>query len=286
MNPLAELRLIEGIHYRRDAWSEGFTKLGFDVCYKSRHVPRPDDVLLLWNRYRRDECRAREYEASGATVLITENAWLGPEDKENHWFALMVGHHNGAGAWRVGAEERWHLMGIELQPWRKGGSHVLVLPQRGMGEFGVAQPSDWLRRTSDSLAHQKIEFEIHRHPGPRPHPPMDFKNVSAVVTWASGAALKAIVAGIPAFYQMPNWVGATAAVRGFNNLGKPFLGDRLPMLRHLAWAMWRAEEIATGEPLAWVLCKSPYTSTPNIALASMCAQTWRKGSNLLETRPA
>src|SRR5262245_42882427 len=241
--PIAELRLIEGVHYRRDAWMAGFHKLGYQVCYHARHVPRPDDVLLLWNRYRYNEQRALEYEKSGATVLITENAWLGPEEKNAHWFALAIGHHNGAGAWRVGSPERWASMSLELKPWRRSGKHVLLLPQRGMGEDGVRQPEGWLLRTKDKLISRNYDCLTHFHPGARPHPPIDFTDVWCAVTWASGAAIKALVEGVPVFYEFPYWVGAKAAKFGLEEM-EPWRGDRLPMFQELAWAMWRAEEIA------------------------------------------
>lgn len=280
--PLAEIRLIEGVHYRREAFAEGFSRLGFSVTFNSRHVPRRDDVLVLWNRYKRDEMRAREYESSGAQVLITENAWLGPEEKDRHWFALSVGHHNGAGMWRVGDDQRWADMEIPLSPWREKGKHILVLPQRGMGEIGVAQPLGWLSRTLEKLAlATERPILVRYHPGIRPHAQIDFSGTWCVVTWASGAALKAIIAGIPCFYELPHWVGAMAAVRGLD-IERPFVGDRLPMLRQLAWAMWRADEIATGDPLAWLLCKSPSTSIENSAPGSMSAPIWRRGLRPLE----
>jgi hypothetical protein len=290
--PLAELRLIEGVHYRRDAFAEGFRKLGFDVVYHSRHVPKKGDVLVLWNRYSRDEMRAREYEASRATVLVTENAWIGPEEKDKHWFALCVGHHNGAGCWRVGSDDRWDGMGIELKPWRERGNCFLILPQRGMGERGVAQPAGWLARTQERtgamirIANRNLDTRVRFHPGIRPHPPIDFTGVHGCLTWGSGAAIKALLEGIPVFYELQHWVGATAAVRGFDNLNAPFLGDRLPMFRQLAWAMWRAEEIATGEPLAWLLCKSLSTSTENSEPENTSAPIWRRGSGALVTFPA
>jgi hypothetical protein len=176
-------------------------------------------------------------------------------------------------------------MGIDLKPWRKSGSYVLILPQRGMGEDGVRQPEGWLQRTKNKLLEANYDCVVHYHPGQRPHPPIDFGDAICVVTWASGAAIKALVEGIPAFYELPHWVGATASVRGFNQLDRPFYGDRLPMFRDLAWAMWRAEEIATGEPLAWLLCKSLSTSIENSARESTSAPTWRKGSGDWVTSP-
>lgn len=263
--PIAELRLIDGVHYRRDSFTSGLQKLGYTVAFsRPPTLIKPDDVLILWNRYWRDEARARAYETAGATVLITENAWIGPEEKDKHWFALCKNHHNGVGSWRVGDDARWDKFEIELKPWRTTGKDILVLPQRGMGERGVAQPLGWMQSVTERLwtsTTRPVRFR--HHPGLRPHPEIDFENVWACVTWASGAAIKALIAGIPVFYELPHWIGAMAAVKGINGLERPFLGDRLPMFRQLAWAMWRNEELASGEAFEWLLCKSPSMSAQN-----------------------
>jgi hypothetical protein len=75
------------------------------------------------------------------------------------------------------------------------------------------------------------------------------------VTWGSGAGIKSIVAGIPVFHEMPNWIGAPAAKLGLDDIEQPFLGDRQPMLNRLAWAQWDLDEIASGEAISWV-CRS------------------------------
>lgn len=249
----ASLLLHQTLHYARESFAEGLSKLGYRTSFDYA-PPSPGSVLVCWNRYSRDEHKIRAYEASGAQVLIAENAWIGPEEKDKHLFAICRSHHNGAGTWHVGQEDRWAKLGTELKPWRTNGDAILVLPQRGMGEEGIAQPKGWadriearLRRVTD----RPIRFR--KHPGIRPHPEIDFSGVHAVVTWASGAGIKAIVAGVPVFYELPDWIGAPAAKLGIEEIEQPFLGDRLPMLRRLAWAMWDAEEIAAGEPFRCLL---------------------------------
>jgi hypothetical protein len=253
----AELRLVDAPHYRRDAFADGLASLGYTVSLARNDAPKPNDVLVLWNRYSRDEFRARAYEHVGASVLITENAWLGPEEKDRHLFALCKGHHNGAGSWPVGPDNRWARLSISLKPWRTEGDHILVLPQRGMGEVGVRMPKGWTAEALSRLARAtKLPVKVQMHPGPRPHPEIDFSGALAAVTWASGAAIKAIVAGIPVFHDFKDWIGAPAARFGTDDLANPFLGDRMPMLNRLAWAQWSAAELATGEPFKWLL-KSP-----------------------------
>lgn len=255
----AEIRLVDGVHYARDDFAEGLERLGFQTMWRGSFDPSPGDVLVIWNRYYRDEARARHFERNGGTVIVTENAWLGPEEKDQHHFALCRGHHNGAGSWEVGDYDRWPKLGIELAPWRSDGKHILLLPQRGLGEEGVAMPRHWPMRIIDrlrSVTNRPVKWN--QHPGQRPHPPIDFADAWAVVTWGSGAALKAIIAGVPAFYDMPNWIGASAAIKGVDHIEAPYLGDRMPMLRKLSWAMWDRNEIASGEPFKWLLSPSSF----------------------------
>jgi hypothetical protein len=242
----------ESFHYRRDAFETGLRKLGYEIVSQPCARPNAGDVLVLWNRYARDEDHARRYENAGAMVLIAENAWLGPEEKEQHHFAICRNHHNGAGTWHVGPEPR--PLGVNVTPWRQAGTHILVLPQRGMGERGVAQPSNWLTTVLDGLGRVTDRpVKVHAHPGQRPHPPIDWSDTYAAVIWASGAGIKAIVAGIPVFHTFGNWIGKDAAVYGIGRLDQPFMGDRRPMLHKLSWAQWTSEEISKGTPFECLL---------------------------------
>jgi hypothetical protein len=230
-------------------------KLGYKVFSSYQH-PNPGDCLVLWNRMPRHEQYAREYEKCGAQVLIAENAWLGPDEKFEHWFALCLNHHNGCGKWYEGLEKRWPKLGVTLKPWRKHGQHILVLPQRGIGERGVAMPRDWTAKVTRRLRkYTDRPIRVRSHPGKRPHPPLepDLENCHAVVTWGSGAAIKALVMGIPVIYEMVDWIGGDAATFGISNIEKPYLDDRERMFESLAWAQWTGEEIASGEPFRWLL---------------------------------
>jgi hypothetical protein len=245
-------RLPPSPHYRRDAFAAGLARCGYEITDDYSH-PSPGDVLVLWNRYFRDEVWARKYEDVGGKVLVTENAWLGPEAKPLHHFALCAGHHNGAGKWCVGETPR-PLDECTLAPWRERGDSILVLPQRGMGEPGIRQERQWLPSVLGRLARiTRRPIVVRHHPGPRPHPPIDFTGHWAAVTWASGAAIKAIIAGCPVFYEFKDWIGGPAASFGLDNLEDPYLGTRRPMLHRLSWAQWTADEIATGEPFKCLL---------------------------------
>lgn len=74
----------------------------------------------------------------------------------------------------------------------------------------------------------------------------DLAHASKVVTWGSGAAVKALMWGIPVESHMPNWV----AQQDNSDFG------RIDMFRKLAWCQWRLSEIEKGVPFAWLLKQS------------------------------
>lgn len=231
---------------------------GFDILWRPKPDPAPADVLILWNRKGGDLKYAATYERAGARVLIAENAYIGRHhDGSQKSFALAWGHHNGRGQWPVGPDDRWPLFQTDLADWRDDGGHVLVLPQRGIGEPGIAMPPTWQRDVHFRLRKlTRREIRIRRHPGGNrsaAEPYDDLRGAWCAVTWGSGAAIKALAAGIPVFHELKGWIGAPAATFGALDLETPNTGDRLAMFRRLAWAQWSQAEIQTGEAFEWLL---------------------------------
>jgi len=64
-----------------------------------------------------------------------------------------------------------------------------------------------------------------------------------------------MVWGIPAVYGYRDWIGADAAtpIDVFLARALNLVQDRVRMFQRLAWAMWRTDEIATGEPFKCLL---------------------------------
>lgn len=248
MKPRACLLIRRDVKARFQAFRSGLSECSFDVRDAVFESPQPGDVLVIWNRHRHNGLAA-QFERVGARVLVAENGWLNRTDGEKR-IALCLSHHNGAGQWFEGPEDRWTPLGIELKPWCRGAGHILVLEQRGIGEPGIAMPRDWVPRTISQL--QRVtnrKIVVRRHPGNHePMPEPDWRDCWAAVTWASGAGIKAVIAGVPVFYGLENWIGGLAAKLGYDDLESPFMGDRLPMLRRLAHAQWSLNELASGEP--------------------------------------
>lgn len=233
---IAWLALRDGSPYRRDAFSAGLKRLGYRVCLGRTMHPGPSDILVIWNRYGESDHAASRFEEAGLPVIVAENATWGKEFAGDRWYSLTLGAHNTRSRFPIGDHSRFDSLGVDLMPWRTEGETV-VLMQRGIGPAGVAMPRGWT-----------APGRIRRHPGLSPCVPLaeDLAQCGRVVTWGSGAAVKALTWGIPVESHMPNWI----AQQDNTDAG------RLAMFRELAWSARRISEIESGEAFEWLL-KSP-----------------------------
>lgn len=240
-------------HYRREAFEAGLKTLGEPASHEQC------DLLVIWNRYGGWDVDASQVEKRGGTVLVVENGYLGNEFAGGRWYAISRGQHNGAGTWPEGGPERWDALGVELAPWREG-REIVVLPQRGIGRFDVAMPMNWTSDTVTKLGKlTKRPVRVREHPGVNPCIPLaeDLADAHAVVTWGSGAALKALALGVPVYHDFPRWIGAGASLRLGMPMDAPLRSTeaRLAMFRRLAWAMWPLEQITSGEAFRCILAR-------------------------------
>ncbi len=239
--------LRPSLHYRRECFDAGLRAVGFQVV-KELHHPDPGDVVLTWNRYGAGEEIARHFEQHGATALVVENGYLGKAWRGGEWFALAIGHHNGAGRWCDGGPQRWDSFGVDLPPYRTGGTETIIFAQRGIGESRVRSPEHWAEQVRG-----RIGGRIRAHPGLHVVKPLeaDLADARECVTWNSGAALRALEMGVPCWHAFKGWIGAPAS-RLLSEWGAEPQRDeaaRLAMFRRLAWAMWTLDEIKTGAPI-------------------------------------
>jgi len=242
--PKALCLLRADIAYRRSAFCNGLEACGFEVVPA---IPKPTaaDALLIWNRYGDFDVIARQFEHVGATVFVAENGWLGKQWHDKQWYTLCIGHHCGAGRWNYRGDWRWDSWGVSMSPWRTEGERV-ILAQRGIGESGIASPKDWAEKIRGEFGGR-----IRPHPGDNPRKtavPLDedLKDAGEVLTWTSGAALRALLLGIPVRCAFERWIGRSAAsdLRGSLNRDD---SARLNMFRRLAWSMWTLPEIENGD---------------------------------------
>lgn len=239
------------VHYRHEAFSAGLRAAGYEVRRETPVAAKPGDVLLIWNRYGQYHDIASRFERQGGTVVVAENGYIGKDEHGQQRYALARSAHNGAGEWECGEANRFAELGIELQPWRADGGHVLVCPNRSFGMPGMIMPCDWARDVANRL--KKLtgrEIRVRPHPGnvPAKRPLADdLKGAWAVVIWGSSVGVQALVGGIPVICESPYWIckEAAGALNEIDALGtKP---DRLSALNRMAWAQWTLAEIESGK---------------------------------------
>lgn len=235
----AWLNLRHAVPKRRAAFVKGLERVGYKVLEDVTTRPGERDILVTWNRIGAGKLAALAFESRGRPVLVTENAAWGNDFGFGHWYTVARRFHNTAGMFPIGSHDRWDDMGIDLLPWRTGGETV-ILPQRGIGPPEVAMPLDWAQRVKASTG-----ARIRPHPGTGRCIPLDrdLDKAGHVITWGSGAAIKALMLGIRVTSHMPNWIGEQ------DNTDE----GRLAMFRRLAHAQWRLSEIETGEPFKRLL---------------------------------
>lgn len=230
MQRRAFLNLRFTVPERQRAFQQGLKKNGFDVVHGTTNHPESQDIFVSWNRIHAGDVAASEFEKRGLPVLICENASWGNSFAGKQWYTMARNYHNVAVRFPIGDHSRWDSLNVELEPFRKIGETV-ILPSRGLGSQRYRMPPNWLA----SVSHLG---RVRNHPGRMDSLPLekDLKDCGKAITWGSGAAIKALLMGIPVQAFQPEWIGWQ------NNSD----AGRLQMFRSLAWAQWEMHEIESG----------------------------------------
>jgi len=243
--------------YRREVFVSGLKALGYRVTAAAPSVTRPEDLVVIWNRYAVFERLADRHEARGGTVVVAENGYFQRPHFGGTHFALAIGGHNGQGRWPAGDPQRWNALGIEVKPWRASGTHVLVCPNRAFGRRGYVMPPTWANDVVAKLRRvTKRPIRVRPHPGnveaTRPLAE-DLRDAWTMVIWSSSTGVHSLVAGVPVVCCSPAWICKGAAAAQLAQVDNPPMPERLPHFERLATAQWTGDEIRTGEAFARLL---------------------------------
>lgn len=236
----AWLNLRYTVPERLRAFVTGIERHGYsaEIGFPDRIGPR--DCFITWNRINMGNVIAQKFQDHGLPVIVAENAAWGNDFLGRRWYSLARNYHNTAGCFLVGDKSRWDKLRFQMDPFRDWAhGKTLILPQRGIGSVPTRMPAGWAQ---SALA--RYGGLVRPHPGKRKSDlEPDLYNVSQVVTWGSGAALKALMRGCRVISEMPNWIGEQ------DNTPE----GRHEMFRRLAWAQWELHEIESGEAFAHLL---------------------------------
>jgi hypothetical protein len=270
----AHLLIRHEPHYRRGSFESGLRACGFQIDGQPRQAPGKGDLLVIWNRYGPGDKLARRWAELGGIVIVAENGLLGRHHAGGNWYSLALGAPAAGGgviAHARAGENRAAAIRAEFGEWRRGGREVIVLGQRGIGPPGIASPELWAEgalATVRSTCGKPARIRI--HPGENAATPLeeDLADAHAVVTWSSGAAVRALMMGIPVFYSLTSWIGRGAATwwkREKNELDVVRCDDaaRLETFEKIGRATWSTAEIETGEPFRRLLERAQSPSIPS-----------------------
>lgn len=244
-------------HYRRDAFVTGLQRAGYVVTEKDAKPNDCRDLLVIWNRYGAFEDRANRWEADGGTVLVAENGYMGKDDQGRQYYALAIHGHNGSGWIPMHDDDRFAMLGIKLMPWvDRPQGYDLVCGQRGIGSRLMASPYNWHVQAIKRIP-QPTNVRIRTHPGNLPATTTlesDLAGAQRCIIWSSSSGVKALIAGIPVWYDAPHWICSAGAYPLTGNRGA-FMGDnpdeaRLYAMTCMANGQYSVDELESGGPFA------------------------------------
>ena len=149
--------------------------------------------------------------------------------------------------------KRFNSLGLEVSPWKKNGSKILLAPQSDifMRNFGISQ-KEWITNTVKNLrkfTDRQIVISEKKPTSAEENFESQLKDVYAVIVFNSVAGLQAVMRGIPCFTTIP--CASTYFGRlGIENIEQPlYAEDRLLKFGILADNQFTFDEIKTG--VAW-----------------------------------
>lgn len=251
-------------HYRSEAFAAGLARAGYQVIPTQPYYPLTSrDLLVIWNRYGEYHRIATEFERRGGLVIVAENGYIGHDADGIQYYALAAHGHNGSGVWPRGDGSRFEKLGIDVLPWRsQEGGHLYIRGQRGIGSPDMASPPAWHRHVAAALEKAGRKVIVDDHPG---KPACDagvtdrtrkcLAGAQACALWSSGVGVRALIDGVPVYYDAPHWICQGAAEQGVLKLRPPKMDDpaRLAALHAMAWAQWNVAEISSGEPFKLIV---------------------------------
>lgn len=186
------------------------------------------------------------------------NRWMGEDTSEScHWRLIPNDiHEHGQGDY---PQDRADALGIDLQDWRKTGSHILIAPSSETVTRFVHQ-SDyndkrWTRETIarlESLTDRPIRLRNKPRKGKLSGPMVekvslehDLTDCWAVVTTCSLVGVQAAILGIPVFCHAR---GPSAPIGNLDlrDIERPRMPDRRLWLNTLAYRQFTKAEIRSG----------------------------------------
>lgn len=137
-------------------------------------------------------------------------------------------------------DDRLHRYGVTIEPWRKAGMSVVVIPPSGHQQscFGL---SDWLENTVNDIKRATDRPVLVKYNKEVPLR-RAISNAWAVVTWASVAGVEAALMGVPVF-STPNCPSWPVSAGPLSAIDSPEYKERHDWACSLAYSTWHFSEL-------------------------------------------
>lgn len=143
---------------------------------------------------------------------------------------------------------RLKALGVQVNPWRTQGAHIVVTPQ-SEEYFELVKHSGWLGKVTDALKACTDRPLVVRAKGSARPLAADLKDAWLLVAHSSAAAVEALLAGVPVIVTDPlsAAAGFTSSFAGIEAPGMP--DGREEWAARLADSQWSVDELRDGT--AW-----------------------------------
>jgi len=168
--------------------------------------------------------------------------------------------------------DRWSSVGAKIEPWRKGGQHILYCAQNGRPPFFHINEElpyfQWQENFLKELSGvAKCDIVYRPHPRGRLSnkkiqsflPSMgnvtistndnlydDFLDAKCIITYNSTCSVNSIIKGIPTFVIDKDYITRGLARNGLKFIEKPLTLKRSGWLNSFGYCQWSEEEVVNG----------------------------------------
>lgn len=212
-----------------------------------------DDIAATYGILRGSGEWAIEQDRLGKRVLLVDKGYFKPGHYDGY-YRLAWGGTQARFEYAAAVDwQRFEALGIKLEPWQRGGKHVLICPPTDPVYHFFGLDGWWgpVREHLLATGHQELRIREKGTPVPLEH---DLTDCVGVVTFNSAVGWEALRRGIPvisdpAHSTVGSFLGTTIV-----DLGKPMTGcDRRALFSFMANRQFTLAEIENGTARSYLL---------------------------------
>ena len=200
----------------------------------------------------------------GRTFYYMDTGYFGNErtlSNPNGWkyFHRIVKNDLQHGEIIPRPDDRFKQFNKKFTPWRKAGRKILVAaPDEKPCKFYGVDKEEWVQQTVETIkkytdrpveVRERAPKRIDRIATDTLQQALD-KDVFALVTYNSVAAVESVFCGIPAFTMAPANAASPVCLQDLSKINEPYYADKDKLYAwacHLAYGQFHVNELRTGK---------------------------------------